>query len=529
MADNTARIARSLIGVELPSADIATAMLQMAEVRDAVAMPTAPVGPGAKLVAKTKGWAKSATLASSSTDPAMLTSLAKHSSKQVRRIVARNEATPAETIVQLINWALAKDDDETIAKMLDRNEPPVAEIVDALENHRGASRPRYFPANRLAALMANDPELVVQGLRYDEPRLIEALIDQVATRKTDVAFDTARACITDPHLREMMTAKLAEHSAVCDDMLVNFIDRHELVDKMKQVVGRRTASYETVDAAAARRLIALVPAAADWVLSGVQGSDELFAEFAELATIERLCHLTRYGRNLSDANVRTIVEQMHLRGPKPGDEFSTQRPRYSYGRDQSLSSTAIAERDMSSEDMLDYLRMSDSSDTASWLRGEFLHKPQPGDVAALIADPVWALGRQQFRDPATGIYKLDAGEIEALQPTLSGLLRTVELSEEEVPWLDELVDAAEAFGIRVAVSCPTYLATRLTDALGDNQEAWRHAVNMLAVPSTSLTDMLTTVQLLNGISADEDAPIEEPANQVEEDQEAGELVQGVLL
>lgn len=481
------QIATALISVELPSSSVAGLCLEMAKITNPVVMPTPPDAISVEKVMG-KGWAKVATAVVSGTKEFMGKRLAKHSSVQIRRLLAER-SSDEETLRSLHVWG-EKMDSHTFDITMLRLDPEW--LVARIET--GTT---YKPSHLKmigASIVERRPDL------YDRVRSFEHGPRTVISET--IAPQLAEGRISKWTLADVLAAESSSDRAqiaqsVCFgftetvdtdllDTLCSYPETHRFVES----VGFPRASGFTPDAALTlikiRPHLALQVIATNW-------DDSLYDAFIETGIME--------------------VLQALLEGPKipsrPPDDVSrailATRDVVSAGdsyRPVLLSRNLLSalSYELDTEVLLQYLRHTDEHATWAWLLGQFAQKPRPGEVEALVKNPGFAFGWESNYSTSSPNLRFQSASIESIAIDTTNKISS--LVEHE--WCDELVDAlGSTIFDRLINSYHTngahYVARRFAKELGDDRDLWRDALAYFPKSTLSIGKSLKTIRRLGSV------------------------------
>lgn len=480
---NQEDIAAALLSVELPNEDIAGLMLELSDIRTPVNMPTPPCPTSVDRVSK-KGWAKTATAVLSGTKEYLGNKLTKHSSIQIRRLLAEH-GTDEVALREMHDWALTKDREalEHLVARLDvgwllsriesgvqypsRQLDTIARRV-ALTGDAGLDRVAALPAetSRRMLLTATNSIAANPTPRWNIPALLEGKDDDFCEQ---VAL--------------MLTQQYHEHVGAT---LMREVLAHPALAKRAGTHGFVSAS--SFDVPAARMLIGLDPLHAKSVI--VKSWDPVLFDDVlatnRLEVFETLLGDTSRLRSLSPDQIDRVL----LASSTAQWSATSYRPPF-------LNRHLLehVSHELSTEVLLAYLRRSDEHATWQWLTGKYDQKPRPGEVSRLAKDQGWSFGWTSLHGKnGVEFAPASAGEV------ARDIMNKFEMIVSQ-PWCDELVDAfgGDVFEYLVraySTEGRKYLVARITKELGSDPEVWRDALAHFSKSRLSVGKTLTAVRLL---------------------------------
>lgn len=476
-------IATALMSVELPNGEISGLMLEMADVRTPVHMPTPPAADSVEKV-MSKGWAKVATAVLSGTKEFLGPRLLKHTSIQVRRLLA-DHGTDEETLRRLHDWALTKDD-ETLTSLSRRIDP----LWLLAKVEQGAPYPNRILATIAHRAVDADPDSLDRILHLEpEKRLVMLLCLSSKIAAGDMPkCSLSRALMS---LEPAAQSTLARHlctsfsGTLTEDLLDQFLSLETSAREAVQHGFRSASAYE---ASAARTLVSKNPDLALFVLA-TDWDQELFDQFIGLnrfsvmdamLSSERIVRFTR--DELSTAIMAADTSERsdrHYRPPLLNRDL-----------------LGLVSYELDTETLLAYLRNTDSQATWKWLNGSYGQKPRPGEPSALVADRGFAFGHSLV--PTTGAYVYSSVPTEDVAAMMANQFTHLV----DKPWCDELVDACgpAAFAELLRAhdqSARPYLVSRFTRELGADKELWRAAIAQFSTSKLSIGKTLSSARRLS--------------------------------
>jgi hypothetical protein len=474
--------------VELPNKDIAGLMLELCDIRSPVKMLTQPCPASVERASK-KSWAIAATAVLSETKEYLGSKLVKHSSIQVRRLLAKH-GTDEAALRELHDWALEKDT-ETLEHLVRRLD--IDWLLTRLESGVRyptrllitiASRASYAgdaSLDRVAALPAeiSEPMLLTAthhiaanpSVRWNLPALLEGRTEGFCENVAAVLTNQYNGFVSESLLRE----------ALAHPVLSKHIKSHGL---------NIAAGF---DIPASRMLIEMNPLYA----SGVIMSSWDPALFEDVLATNRLEVISTL---LSDnERLRSLTPDQVDRAILAA---STAEWKTSSYRPPSLNRQLLQQisHELSTDVLLAYLRCSEEFVTWQWLTGTYNQKPRPGEISRLAQDPGWSLGY-------TPLHGKNGTEFSPASP--EEVARSISQKFEALvskPWCDELVDSfgGEVFSYLVrsySTEGRNYLVARITKELGSDPEVWRDALAHFGKSRLSVGKTLTAIRLLHTASS----------------------------
>lgn len=488
---NQEDIATALLNVELPNEDVAGLMLELSDIKSPVKMPTPPCSTSVDRVAK-KGWAKTATAVLSGTKEYLGSKLTKHSSIQVRRLLAQY-ATDQNALRELHDWALAKDR-ETLEQLVARLD--VDWLLTRLEaGVRYPPRPLVTIAHRAA--IAGDASLdrvAALPAETSRPMLLAATNVIAANPSTRWNLPALLDGKDDEFCEQAAMELVLRYGAVVSEALMNDIVGHPVLHKC--TISHGFNNCTGFDVPAARMYIKLAPLHANLVIR--KSWDPVL--FDDVIATKRLEVLEVLLGN--ESCLRSLTPDQIDRALLASETADWSKSSY---RPPSLNRHLLQHvpHELSTEVLLAYLRHADEHATWQWLTGKYNQKPRPGEVSHLAKDQGWSFGW-------TAMYSANGnnGTRFALA-SAEEVARDIANKFEQLvsqPWCDELVDAfgGDVFEYLVrsyASEGRTYLVARITKELGSDPEVWRDALAHFGKSKLSVGKTLTAVRLLRAASA----------------------------
>lgn len=494
------QIASALLQSELPNSDVAGVILEMAEVSNVVHMPTPPAAGSVQKILK-KGWAKVATAVASGTPEFLGDRLVKHSSVQVRRLLA-TMSSDEETLRTLHAWGLERDRD-TFENALNRLE--LEWVVAYLES--GAD-----------GYTSNDLRVVANRVIEEQPMLFDRLMALEVTLSHPLAVaaapKVAAGLVPGWNLTRLVSENPAVEPQIARHITTGFAET--VTAEIAQVLtssaeSRHVLSMNGLHRArafepdAARMLLAVDPALGSQIVQ-TEWAHELFEDFVALKSLdvaETLLRNTDRVRTFSKEELSDLILAV-------ADTATERTDRY---RPAVLNPELlnVIEFELDTEVLHAYLRNSNETATWAWLRGLTPQRPRPGEVEALVANPGYAFGYNT--NYGAGARSITSSTLEEIASDTAG--RVEELAQ--VPWVDELVDACGSALLEEMVrpwnGAPAYLADRLTRELGNDPDVWRDAIVHMSRSKLSLGRSLNAVRKLRGINKPESPQVPELAPQ----------------
>jgi len=488
---NQEDIATALLNVELPNEDVAGLMLELSDIKSPVKMPTTPCLTSVDRVVK-KGWTKTATAILSGTKEYLGSKLTKHSSIQVRRLLAQH-TTDQNALRELHDWALAKDR-EALEQLVARMD--VDWLLSRLEaGVQYPPRPLLTIAHRAA--LAGDASLdrvAALPAETSRPMLLAATNAIAANPSTRWDLPALLDGKDDDFCEKVGMELVQRYGTVVTETLMNVIVGHPVLHKC--IVNHGFNNCTGFDIPAARMYIKLAPLHAKLVIHK-SWDPVLFDDVVATKRLEVLEVLLS-----SESHLRSLtpdqIDRALLASETADWATSTYRP-------PSLNRHLLqhVSHELSTEVLLAYLRHADEHATWQWLTGRYNQKPRPGEVSHLAKDQGWSFGWTAMygtnRSTDTRFALASAEEV----------ARDIAHKFEQLvsqPWCDELVDAfgGDVFEYLVrsyALAGRTYLVARITKELGSDPEVWRDAITHFSKSKLSVGKTLTAVRLLRAASS----------------------------
>lgn len=485
---NETKIATALMQVNLPNEEIAGLMLELSDIKSPVKMPTAPCASSVERAAR-KGWAKVATAILSGTKEFLGSRLLKHTSLQVRRLLAEH-GTDEKTLQELHNWGVAKDIN-TLRETLPRLDPEwlISQIEAGVKYHATDLRTIGYRAAQLGDQMLDRMEKLPAEVSQ---HLLVAATTIVAKNPTPVWNLKKLLSCGDGNFQSQVGAALtSRYDGLVTKDLMDAVVENDCVKPQVRMSGFQAASG--FEPEAVRMLIDLDPMQAVRVLY-TQRDLSLFEDYVAIKRMEVLEVLTS-----DEAAVKNLSQEQVIAIIRSAEESTftgvSYRPPLLY---KHLLSCVDFELD--SETILSYLRHTDEHATWQWLSGKYAQKPRPGEITRLFANPKWALGwtTQYSTSPSNKFVPATSGEIAS----------DVAIKFEHFatqPWVDEIVDAAgwEVFAELVQsydARGRDYIVSRMTRELGTDRETWRDALAYFSKSQLPMSKTLTAIRRLRAAS-----------------------------
>jgi hypothetical protein len=450
-------------------------------------------------------------MAEMTSDPGVLDHLARRDSRiTVRRAVACNEATPADTQLHLMRWSLrpSVNDAGTMSALMLHRKFTWQQLFDVFAD---TGVPSEFPLRDLAKLVvtAGDDQALVSAfnLRLDP-------LDQFIVYSVDQETPSLE------HILSMVHHDRAKH--LLDDMLA--VANKEIDIAVAQLCRTffdddwdtpRSTFMNTYDGsptephrltAEAAELLASSPnprlqrmALASWNLSDDTARRFLHVEQWRVL----LCHRARYFQDQSLAldllaagaatsrGALSVLARMHTTQPLTGQLVSAIDD---LGVDNlhDLVSTAWSHADeLSSAERLTLLRRGSIEMTAAWASMDVAHPnhPRPGEMTALLTDPGSAFqaryGSNHRPDPvapeSTSARVLLGYHSRAV---CDGLAAGELLDAVFEPIADTPIDLNSAV---------KHLSLRLRERFGDDAQAFELALSLAPTWSGTVPELVDTV------------------------------------
>lgn len=419
---------------------------------------------------------KAATAVRATTSEQVLAKFAKDPRSSVRRAVAANPHLGMDARLYLHGWGHAKDDTEILRGVLPHM--PVREALAALPSM--TIRRREYPWAQLAEAVRNDGTAEAYRLAR------EANHHELNLRVVGHLYGgSVEGFPLESYLEGFDASARAEL----------------LVSTAKSV---RTLSAEFVDLVVAHgeevaaqvrsgglfpRLRAVAPDAVKKVL----GSD-LELLWVGLAQTKVGPHVVHRLLEKNSEEVTTLLATQQHRAltlsmaEKAAPTIAAGRDGYVIGR--FLRDVQVP---LSSDAVLTLLRGGNRDVTESWLSGNLPHRPRPGEITALLAEPASAFAhtagyyRRQVDNPTT------ADIAQRLVYAIPGMLNE--------RWSVELVDALGEHFFDLARSngdLAKYLARRLERAFGSDVSLWEVALTLTGSWTSGLSELIDASFLATG-------------------------------
>lgn len=485
---NESKIATALMQVELPNEEVAGLMLELSDIKAPVKMPTAPCASSVERVAK-KGWAKVATAVLSGTKEFLGSRLLKHTSLQVRRLLAEH-GTDEKTLKELHDWGATKDIN-TLRETIVRLDPEwmISQIEAGVKYHATDLRTIGYRAAKLGDSMLD--RMAKLPAEFAHHLLISAT--------TAVAGNPTQAW----DLKKLLSCGGENFQAMVASTLSTTYDGLVTKDLMDAVVENdqtklqvRTTGFSAAsgfEPEAVRMLIGLDPMQAVRVL-GRQRDLSLFDDYVALRRMEVLEALMPDEASVKELSPEQVVSAIRSAEDSTFTGASYRPPLLN----RHLLSYISFELD--SDTLMSYLRHTDEHATWQWLSGKYAQQPRPGEIARLFSNPKWALGwnTQYSTSTSNKFAPVSSGEI----------ARDVAMKFEQfssMPWVDELVDSTgwELFAELIQAYDShgrNYLVNRIARELGTDREIWRDALAHFSKSQLSMDKTLTVIRRLRAAS-----------------------------
>lgn len=428
---------------------------------------------------------KAITAVMATQSPTVLAKFSKDPRVNVRRAVAASPYITPETATYLHDWAVKRDDGETLEIVLPKTPWSVA-----LNAAPEAQARRGHPWAALAASIAasGSVEAYEAARRYNNPALSIHLVKHLVTEPPAgyglpaylEGYSASEVANLLSHASQEVRTLTAEFASLMDAVSDEFVAD-------APIRGRRRVS----------RLLPNVQRAEKDAIPVVLGSslEPLWVALAGTDVAPSVIH--RLIEKGSSEVAEVLVRQRHrslttLMGEKLA-------PAVAAGG-QVWAITALLKEPkvkLSSEATLLLLRAGTLEVLTEWLLGEFPHKPQPGEFRALVADPKDAFSLYSSR----GYYYRQRG---VENPALPEIARRLSGHLERIakkPWGSEVVDAlqGEFFSlVRTGHPMSRYLVERLERAFGAEVALWETALTLADSWNNGLTELLEASFLTTG-------------------------------
>jgi hypothetical protein len=478
--------ARRLLSVHQGPPAVTDMLLGAAELSSDCRFPGEPSAAVAIRQAKSGGAPKAEAIAASVRDPEVLDHLARKDTRLgVRRTVAANPATAQATLEFLFGWAL-KSGDECVSPLWSRLPIKAAVSVNRLVptdgwQHRFNSHPDLPEADlevlRWVAGCHDMPALASNAAAHAAARgvAVEALLDPMPAPVAATAVQViAKRCTTvtfDANLAQRLVAAVAERpTSFLPDLAV------QLTEDARMVL-------------VASEIDALVCAA---LVNGEPSAEVRAAarETGGVAALDALCRLAARCADIDPAEAVALMDAIEA-VPQP-----VHRPYYRMvavdDAEHLLCNPAIP-----SEVRVRVLRRFNSHLTERWLYGKDCDPARPGEWAALVADPGFALSAQRQLDPPDP----EAFDRE-VQSFVAGLERSrmdavgVREAYEATPRQIALWAARRGYGDDRESA---YLAERFSEAFGENPVLWEMALTLSSNWVGNVAELIATCFATCGI------------------------------
>lgn len=483
-------IATALLSVELPNEDVAGLMLEVSNIKHPVKMPTPPCSASVERVGN-KGWAKTATAVLSGAKDYLGSKLTKHSSIQVRRLLAQH-ATDQNALRDLHDWAIAKDQ-ETLNHLVSRLD--VDWLLSRLES--GVRYPpRQMHEIAYRAALAGDSSLDrVYALPAEtaNPMLIAATT--VAAANPSIRWNL-RAILDgrdDKFCEKVAEELVLRYGAIVSEDLMKDIVDHPVLCKHFASQGFRNESG--FDVPAARMYINLNPLHANLVLKK-SWDPVLFDDIIATNRLEVLEALLG-NETILKSLTKEQVDRALLASETADWLTETYRP-------PALNRHLLLHinHELSTEVLVAYLRHSDEHATWQWLTGKYSQKPRPGEVSHLAKNQGWSFGWTTMYGHTSNTTRFVSASPESVAHDIA---QKFELLASQ-PWCDELVDAfgGDVFEQLIRAyheNGREYLVARITKELGSDTEVWRDTLAYFSKSRLSVGKTLTAIRLLRAAAS----------------------------
>lgn len=492
-----AHIASALITTKLPNEDVAGLMLEMADVSAPVSMQTPPAAASVERVLK-KGWAKVATAVISGTREFLGTRLTKHSSVQIRRLLAENSAD-LEVVAALHDWAFEKDS-ECFGIVVNRADP--AWLFDRYRT--GAYPYQRAVLTQIGHRLANErPDLVEDILLLDvdaRDAMLIAAAPMIAAARVPGWTVHRLWTVLQPGSVDEATRRILHWcpGPITTDVVQELTAHPTSAKVLSTDVFHTAKEYEL---RAARMLIEHADAHAMRIID-TDWDMQLFDAFVARASIDVVATLLESEQAVRRLSCQQVSAAIRLITSASAQPIERGRPTL---LNQHL--LQVLEFELETDVLLTYLRNAPEYATWKWLAGT-VQAPRPGEIEALFANPGFAFGwSYQYASRGTSITSATAEEI--ANDVASRIAEFVRL-----PWCDRIVDAAGPMVIDQLLSGynyvgSQYIADRIVRELGDTPDLWRAAIAQLERTQLSFGKTLHAVRKLRSITRtdiESDAP-----------------------
>lgn len=504
----------------VPGPAAAATMLERAQLRSGISTPVGCAPPEPAALAAARGPAAKAVAVASAPNlsPAVLTALAKHSSRQVRRLVAAHPNTPVEVLERLRVWADKNRDQQTLDGLY-RTLPlleflPVLTftsdgswaalgdgVIDQLRDRadNGYTRQVFrlaLTARRSVIAFRIFGEAIRGRLSIDPADLLDVL-DELAPGDVD---DSMRSRLLESGLNAGTTRPYGECVEGHPGWSIRFTEEvlrwlATLPEKDAHDLSFPRCVYGAHASTALLRTG--LPKAAHAVLSGDgAGSAALSTEALELVVSH------------PDQEVRVRALQLHhLRDALTDEQVErvvAELPKQHTG---GVSAAVLDDpnRSLSDRAQAGVIALSSTSHRDAWILGRYHHQASPAALEMLAARPGWSLGRGNAtsRPPAAPVpvsRLLDEAAVGAPFHVVDNepFAALIDLS---LPLLLKWVEAALDSGpvtVRTRIAS-RHLSRRLTERFGDDGHVWAVAVELAhSLGEVSVDEWLDTVAAVTG-------------------------------
>jgi hypothetical protein len=520
MPVTTEELATALLQAELPTREVAGLMLQVSDVDTPVAMLTPP-DEESVLKVLAKGWKKAATVLESKVPEFLGSRLAKHSSIQVRRLLAET-TDDIETLKSLHDWALKKD-----RECLDI-------VIPKLD-------PRWTTERVITEGLGKYPEayVVIVGhhLATKHPEAM-SLIESAPEDVRRPLLLGAACCVAEGSVPGWGLTKL--FSLTGNDGISNVVDRltseykKSVSDEMaealvKNPVARKSLKDSTLESATGftpRAVELLMDVNQEFINRAIDTDSwsevlDLIIALQSMSVVAHLVSKRERVQKLSKEQFAQLVDSI----PKAVTSKKKRRSNpydYQYNDTEFLSSKVITwlEHELETGTLLQYLRNTDGDAAWSWLCGKTRTLPRTGEFAQLSQNPGTAFGTTY--DYSSSSYERIPATITDFTNELSGHISDLV----DKPWADEIIDGLGSQAVaelvhRAGLRWPIhdnvlasrqYLANRITREIGIDADTWREALTHIARSNMPLGTTLAALRRLRGMSKPDPSTLPELPN-----------------
>jgi hypothetical protein len=507
MPVTTEELASALLQAELPTREVAGLMLQVSDVDTPVAMLTSPDEESVMKVL-TKGWKKAATVLESKVPEFLGTRLAKHSSVQVRRLLA-TKTDDTETLKSLHDWALKKDREclDIVIPKLDPRWTLERVIAEGLAKYPEAC---IVIVGHLIATNRPEAMSIIESAPYDvrRPLLIGAACSVAEGSIPDWGLTKLFSLVEEDDISDVVDRLAHQYGLIVSD---------EMAEALATSPKARTSLKESTLWAATgytpRAVELLMGVNQDFVHRAIDTDSwsEVFDSIVALRSLSVAAYLVSKRervQKLSKERFAQLIDSI----PQTGAMKKKKRRANPYDDDDTafLNSKVITwlEHELDTDTLLQYLRNTDGTAAWSWLCGKTRTLPRTGEFDQLVQNSGTAFGTT---------YDYSSSNYERIPATLTEFTSDLDTHVGELvdkPWADEIIDALGSQAVEELVhmagrgwphthyttASRQYLANRITREIGTDSDIWREALTHIARSNMPLGKTLAALRRLRGMS-----------------------------